>query len=433
MKTGSTGIFIANNNPHCEGRGVDAARLLNYFAVNHCKILDRPDGADFIIIFTCGFSNAFEDYYLDLINRFTQRGFKGEIIVTGCLPAIAPAQLSRVFSGKFFTTCDLQDIDTIFPRFETRYADTPDANSCHFSDYTLPESIPQKAQKLLDFTRKTARRFEWSGRFFRKGLNFLKTETTNHYQRHRSQRAGSQPAEPPLPGIRISNGCRGNCSYCGIRKAVGRLISKSPETCLSEYRRLLEKGHRHFVIGSEDTGAYGLDIGTTLPKLLTGFCDSEHDDEARWYLTSLKPAWLLKYKEPLIELARAGRISHLECPVQSASERILDQMHRPVDMRAFTEALTSIRQACPDIELITHVIVGFPSETGADFRETMALLETNLFQAVLLNPYDEKPRTAAVRIEPKVSADTIARRCEIVRDYMQKAGISPFRPRLYVD
>ena len=56
MSSSQTRVFIFNNIPHCEGRGVDAARLVNYFKLNNCRMLARPDHADYIIIFTCAFS-----------------------------------------------------------------------------------------------------------------------------------------------------------------------------------------------------------------------------------------------------------------------------------------------------------------------------------------------------------------------------------------
>jgi len=433
MTPPDTRIFIFNNNPHCEGRGVDAARLVTYFTMNRCRILDKPDQADFIIIFTCAFTNSLEDYYLDLIDRFRLNRYKGEIIVTGCLPAIAPAKLSRVFNGRTITTCDLPAIDQIFTWFTVRYQAVPDANTCHYSKFVLPDPMSVKVDRILKLTRKSIREFEWSSRFLRKSADYLKTRLVNQYGRFTHGLSPTVPATPKRHGIRISSGCLGNCSYCGIRNAIGPLKSKPVAACLAEYRRLLEAGHREFVIGSEDTGAYGQDIQSSLPDLLDAMGRVDSAYAVRWHLTSLKPVWLIKFQTQILALARSGKLSHLECPLQSGSMRILKRMNRPVDLAATEKILTAVHKAAPDIALITHVIVGFPSETEQDFLNTLDLLKRHSFQSIVLNPYDDKPQSAAARMKDKVAADVIAARYEIVRAHMAANHIAPIRPGITRD
>jgi len=433
MSSSQTRIFIFNNNPHCEGRGVDAAHLVNYFKRNNCRLLDRPDQADFIVIFTCAFSNPIEDYYLDLIQRFRLHRYKGEIIVTGCLPAIAPAKLSRVFRGRTITTCDLPAIDQIFPWFEIPFRKVPDANTCHYSKFVLPDPWPVKADKFLNLTRKSIREFEWSPRYLKRGSDYLKTHLVNQFARFTQTTQPITPVAQKRHGIRIGSGCLGKCSYCGIRKAIGPLKSKPLEACLAEYRRLLAAGHRDFVIGSEDTGAYGHDIGSSLPQLLEAMGREDKGTKTRWYLTSLKPVWLLEFKSRILALARGGKLSHLECPLQSGSERILKRMNRPVDMNETEKVLTAIRKAAPGIVLITHIIVGFPSETDHDFTQTMNLLEHHAFQSIILNAYDDKPQSAAARMKDKVAADVIAARYAVVRAHMAANHIAPIRPGITRD
>lgn len=433
MTPPGTRIFIFNNNPHCEGRGVDAARLLNYFTANRCRLLDKPDQADFIILFTCAFSNPIEDYYLDLINRFRLHRYKGDLIVTGCLPAIAPAKLSRVFKGRTITTCNLPAIDQIFSWFDIPFVNVPDANTSHYSKFVLPDPWPVKADKFLNLTRKSIREFEWSPRFLKKGANYLKTRLVNQIGHYTRAEPPVIPVEQKRHGIRIGSGCLGSCSYCGIRKAIGPLQSKPPKACLAEYRRLLAAGHRDFVIGSEDTGAYGHDIKSSLPQLLDALCREDKGTVTRWYLTSLKPVWLIKFQSQILTLAKGGKLSHLECPLQFGSARILKLMKRPVDLDETENVLTAIRKAAPDIVLVTHIIVGFPSETDQDFNLTMGLLKRHAFQSIVLNPYDDKPQSAASRMTDKVAADVIANRYEIVRAHIAANGIAPIRPGITHD
>ncbi len=233
-----------------------------------------------------------------------------------------------------------------------------------------------------------------------------------------------------MHGIRISTGCLGNCTYCGTRKAIGKLKSKPPDVCLAEYKRLLEKGHRRVVIGSEDSGAYGRDIDTTLPDLLESLRRIDHGYKTRWYLTSLKPAWLLKFRSQILKLAADGKISHLECPIQSGSERILKRMNRPSDLKALSEVFTAITRVAPDTRLMTHIIVGFPSETNQDFLETMNMVKRHPFHTITLNPYDDKPQSAASKMEEKVTTDIITARYKVVQRCILRNNIAAFRSRI---
>lgn len=99
-------------------------------------------------------------------------------------------------------------------------------------------------------------------------------------------------------------------------------------------------------------------------------------------------------------------------------------------MKALSEVFTAITRVSPGTRLMTHIIVGFPSETDADFRETMDMVMRHPFHTISLNPYDDKPQSAASEMEAKVAPDTIAARYQIVRQYMQREGISAFRSQI---
>lgn len=421
-------IFIFNNNRQCEGRGLDASRLARYFGSNNCDIVKKPKIADYIILFTCAYNNVIEEQNLELIDKFKRYKYKGELIVAGCLPEIAPEKLKKIFKGRSVVTKNLCEIDRIFAGFKTKFFEVPDANKCLFSPSSVPAPLSIRIKESLIPLRKLLKQHEFSKLFYYNCLRFAKNNLISRISLIKTSINKIRREENAYSILRIGTGCLGNCSYCGIRNAIGRLKSKPLDDCLKEYRKLLEMGHRDFEIGSEDTGAYGLDLNSSLPELLDKMSGMDKSLEVSWFVVSLKPLWMLKYKSELLKIIKEGKIKYLECPVQSGSERILKLMNRYSNIKEIVATLLEFKNAYPDIGLITHIIVGFPSEIEDDFFATMDMIKKVNFRVVLPFLYCDKEMSMASTMNGKLDEETIDKRLDIIGEYMEKAGISSLRP-----
>jgi len=170
---------------------------------------------------------------------------------------------------------------------------------------------------------------------------------------------------------------------------VGKLKSKPIETCLTEFQDILESGCKKIMLVAENVGAYGLDINTTFPELLTQLLGIEGDYKIE--IEELHPIWLIKYWDKLVPLLGLGKIKLIVCPIQSGSDRILKLMNRQHDKLKMKNTLIKMKNIYPGLQLNTIIIIGFPSETEKDFQETLDIVKEIGFGLVVILGYSKNP------------------------------------------
>ena len=212
-------------------------------------------------------------------------------------------------------------------------------------------------------------------------------------------------------GIKVQDGCDRACTYCIVHVARGPLWSKPSVDVISEVRSAQSVGLQEVVLSGIDLGNYHSDLGLT--GLLRALLDSTED--VRFRLSSIEPT---EVDSELIGLIAAsdGRICrHLHLPLQSGSERTLEQMGRLYSADRYLTLCDSIRGAIPSISLTTDVIAGFPGETDDDFADTMALCEEVGFSKMHVFRYSRRAGTPAASRDDQVDPRVIASRAERLR------------------
>lgn len=385
----------------CNRRMLDAEKLKNYFKSNNFEILETPKNANFIVFIPCAFINQREEESIKIIQKLKK--YKGELIIVGCLPEIAKKTLSNVFKGKIISTKNIDEIDKVFKNLNYSFTQMPDANfvPVSFSSLLLILSIK-------NFTKK----------FKRDSLHLIKEKIIDKIK--------SKFNKKTTYYLRISYGCLGNCSYCGIRKAIGILKSKPIDTCLKEYKEAISKGYKNLVILADDTGAYGLDIKSSFSELLNKLITIDKNNTTRWSIKELHPRWMIKYRSELADIIRTGRITHILCGIQSGNDRILKLMNRYHDSKEITLTLQEFRKTNPDLKLSTQIIVGFPSETEREFLETLNLLKSIKFNEVIIYPYSERKETISEKLKDKISDKIKKERIKFAVKFLKKEGIKSF-------
>ena len=370
MRLRRKSVFIIGNCV-CMKRGIDAERFIRYFIANGYEIVESPDDADLIFIITCAFTEKFVNSGVKLIQDLSV--FKGRKIVFGCMPSMAPNKFRKVFKGVYLVTKDINKIDTLFPSFKTRFAEIHDG----FQPY-----YPAISGRMLSTSlQKNAPSYE--------------------------------PIKPPVnPILLICEGCLGNCSYCAHPKALGRLKSKPIETCVEDYRRILNLNYGTTQIHGNDTGAYGLDINSSLPELLHALIQIENDTNVKWILSDINPKWLLKYRDDLEYFIDIAKVVSLGVPIQSGSDKILHRMRRKGKIDDILSVLKYLKSNYPKLKISTHLIVGFPGESEDDFSSTLSLFDDNLFHSALLFKYSNSEVTNASTLDGHVPEDIINERIQ---------------------
>ncbi len=387
-------IFIASNGM-CTRRYLDEERLREYFRRNGCLFSDGPEEADHILLVTCAFVGGKEDDCFELLRDFSRH--RGELVVVGCLPEIASTRLEREFGGRTVSTGELETIDRLFPEFEVPFASVPDAN-------LLPGALQSSARRSLgpNGVRSPVRR---ARSLLRKLVPFLSSPHSD------------------LAYLRVTNGCANDCSYCGIRKAIGPLRSKPLAVCEDEYRGLLDAGHQKIKILGEDVGSWGLDISLSFPRLLERLASIDRDDGVRWDFESIYPRWAIAYRSDLLGQIEQGRVREICCEAQSGSPRILQLMKRRYAIDDLAETLRSFRKADPRVSLHTHLIVGFPTETEAEFQDSLDFVAGVGFSHVYLFSYSDRDGTESSGMEGKIDPELIRERVGRARQFMRRHGI----------
>jgi threonylcarbamoyladenosine tRNA methylthiotransferase CDKAL1 len=197
--------------------------------------------------------------------------------------------------------------------------------------------------------------------------------------------------------VNIATGCNGGCSYCIVRKARGKLVSRKPIEVIEDMQRLTSSGIAEVQIAAQDTTAYGSEIGTNLAELLERLTDVPGNFILR--VGMMNPDTALPIKEDLVRAFRSTKIYRfLHIPVQSGSNKILKNMGRRYSAEDFLEIVRYFRSSYSDITIITDAIVGFPGETEGDFRETIGLIERLQPDKVNITRFSPRPGTLAAEL-----------------------------------
>ncbi|MBN1139206.1 MAG: tRNA (N(6)-L-threonylcarbamoyladenosine(37)-C(2))-methylthiotransferase MtaB [Anaerolineae bacterium] len=238
-------------------------------------------------------------------------------------------------------------------------------------------------------------------------------------------RAEGDGVDRPIPHSRtrafvnIQDGCDNACTYCVIRLARGPQRSRTLAEILADVQARVEVGCQEVVLTGVHIGAYGRDLpaaddGSAAPDLwgLVARLLSE-TDIARLRLSSIEPwdlpEWALRsWADPRL-------CPHLHLPLQSGSDAVLRRMGRRYTAAQFAALIAAARAAIPDLAVTTDLIVGFPGETGAEFAESLALVEALGFARAHVFPYSARPGTVAAGLPGQILPRAKAERAQAMR------------------
>jgi ribosomal protein S12 methylthiotransferase len=306
----------------CPKALVDSERILTHLRSEGYEVSRRHDGADVVVVNTCGFLDSAKAESLDAIGTAMREN--GRVIVTGCMGA-EPDQIRERFPDVLSITGP-QQYESVVAAVHTAVPPAHDP----FVDLVPPQGI-----KL----------------------------TPRHYAY-----------------LKISEGCNHRCSFCIIPKLRGDLVSRPAADVLREAERLVKAGVKELLVISQDTSAYGTDIRYAESRwqdrdVRAKFLDlaSELGSLGAW--VRLHYVYPYPHVDEVIPLMAEGRVlPYLDIPFQHASPRILRAMKRPAAQEKTLERIRRWREIRPDIAIRSTFIVGFPGETDEDFEELLAWL-----------------------------------------------------------
>ena len=343
----------------CQMNQHDAQKMANL--LHHAGLVasDRSEAADVVVIHTCSIREKAEHrLYTELGILLARKRAEPELIigVGGCVAQQEGEELLRRF-----------------PRLDFVFGPQ---NLVHLP--AMVQAARERERSLrVDYDDEASARFDLPGRH-----------------------PGYTSPTPGRAFVSVMEGCDLFCSYCVVPRTRGREVSRPSTHILAEVRSLAEAGTSEVTLLGQTVNAYGrprpgrVEGEIAFAELIR--CVAEVPGIRRIRFTSPHPCFVTP------ELVRAfaevpALCPHLHLPVQSGSSRVLAAMSRRYDRQTYLDVVARIREARPGIAITTDLIVGYPTETEADFEETLRLMGEVRFTDSYSFKYSERPLTPARR------------------------------------
>ena len=220
--------------------------------------------------------------------------------------------------------------------------------------------------------------------------------------------------------LKIADGCNHHCTYCVIPSVRGPVQSRPVDELMTEAKKLFSDGVKELIVVAQDPTQYGVDLGQEglLCTLLEELCTIGFPWIRLHYLypECIDDALLtVMQKHPQI-------LPYFDIPIQHANDRILGRMGRKTKKEALTKLFSDIRKKLPQAVLRTSLIVGFPSETEAEFEELCEYVKETRFDHVGVFTYSQEEDTPAATFPDQIEESVKEKRQELLMDL--QAGIS---------
>jgi len=359
-KPGLTGRTCALVSLGCPKNLVDSEQMLGRLQQAGYRWVAEPDGADLVVVNTCGFLDTAREESLDVLRQMAElkrRGRVGAIIAAGCMAQRDQAVLVEACP-------EIDQVVGVFAR----------------------DQIATAARRIVagDGATSAADRLLLAGPVARAPADDCRLALL----------------PPHVAYLKIAEGCDRLCAFCSIPMIRGRYVSKPVGQVVDEARRLAAGGVRELVLIAQDTSSYGRDLPErpTLAELL-GQLDRIES------LTWIRLMYLYPHPRDLDDellgtIASSERVlPYLDIPLQHVNDEVLRRMRRGASGDETRRLVERIRQRIPGVVLRTTLLVGFPGETDAQFDELVEFVRRQRFERLGAFAYRREPGTASDGLE----------------------------------
>ena len=349
----------------CPKNQVDAEMMLARLAEAGFEITNSAEGADIVIVNTCGFiedakKEAIENI-LDMVS-LKNEGSLSHIIISGCLAERYSEEVAKEFPEADAVIGIGANADIVKVCNEV-------LENKHLSSFPPKSCMPLDGERILT--------------------------TPSHWAY-----------------LKIADGCSNRCSYCAIPMIRGEFRSRSMEYILDEAEALCKNGVKEVVLIAQDTTRYGEDNygRPMLPELLRKLCEIDFERIRLYY------CYPDRISDELIGVMRDNEkiVNYIDLPLQHASASVLKAMNRRGDKESLTKLLKKIRKEIPDVVFRTTFICGFPGETDEDFAELCEFTKEIGFERMGAFSYSPEENTPAAAMENQIDERIKARRVEVL-------------------
>ncbi len=362
----------------CPKNLIDSEVLVGRLAGGPFALQTEADGADVVVINTCGFIDPAREESVDTICEMLELKARGQVkgvVVAGCMVRRYGADLAR----------ELPDVDAFLD----------------ISDYSDAPGVFQRIHARAAGGESPAKTEAGAAPFL--GGGGAKTVT--------SDLGRALLTLPHSAYLRVSEGCDRQCAFCAIPLIRGTQRSKPIDVLVEETEQLAAAGVREISLVGEETTAYGSDVGLRygegIVDLLRNLARVEGIEWIR-----LQYAHPGSFKPSLIDEIRDNPkvCAYVDMPIQHGDDAILKKMKRGTPADRIRRIVADLRAAVPHVTLRTTILVGFPGETDASFQNLLELLEETRFERLGCFAYSREEGTSSYDLPGRVGARIAAER-----------------------
>ena len=223
---------------------------------------------------------------------------------------------------------------------------------------------------------------------------------------------------PAVGIVEIASGCMSECTFCQTKLSKGDLQSYRIGDIVRQVRTEILEGCSEVWLTSTDNGCYGLDIDSDLPELVNSVIEIPEKFFVR--VGMMNPMYMPRIREGLLKSFENSKVfKFLHVPVQSGSDKVLNDMKRGHTAKTFRDVTNQFREKFDKFTISTDIIVGFPTETKEDFQMTMRLLDETRPDIVNLSRYSQRPGTDAAEMI-QIEVAEVKRRSKIAYELITK-------------
>lgn len=321
------------------------------FRQQGCSIVAQADEADVVVVNTCAVTTDATKKSRKLMNRLHRENPESKLVVSGCYATLEAKEVESRLGVDLVVNNQQKDS---LPAKVIEY----------FSANTMPQVAMEPGETSL-FMRGRQRAF-----------------------------------------IKIQDGCRYRCTFCIVTVARGEERSRNIIDIIQQVNELYQQGIQEIVLTGVHVGGYGSDTGSSLYELVDSLL--KETDIPRIRFASVEPWDLPEHFFTLFENTRV--MPHMHLPLQSGADSVLRRMSRRCKTAEFSQLVTQARQAIPNFNVTSDIIVGFPGETHDEWNQTLETVESIGFGHLHIFSYSARKGTKAAGLANQVDSEIAKQR-----------------------
>eukprot|EP01064_Diplonema_japonicum_P008004 TRINITY_DN15572_c0_g1_i1.p1 TRINITY_DN15572_c0_g1~~TRINITY_DN15572_c0_g1_i1.p1 ORF type:complete len:530 (+),score=91.87 TRINITY_DN15572_c0_g1_i1:51-1592(+) len=351
----------------CSHNNSDSEYMAGLLVKEGYGVTEDFDAADVYLINSCTVKNPSEEHFVNEMQKSRKTG--KPTIVSGCVPAGDP-------KNSHFSDVSVIGVQQIHRVVEV-VKEAVKGNKVQMTNSGKKEGLPSLAHAKI-------RRNEW------------------------------------VEIIPINAGCLNKCTYCKTKHARGDLMSYPEEEICDRVKQVISEGVKEIRLTSEDSGAYGKDIGTNIVNLLRKVVELVPEG-VMLRLGMTNPPYILEHIHDICEILNHERVyAFLHVPVQAACNDVLQVMNREYTCEDFEMICDTLLEKVPGMLIATDIICGFPSESEESFQKTLRLCQKYQFPSLYISQFYPRvgtPAAAMKQLITQVKKDRSRRLTQVFDSY----------------